>query len=151
MENDYYRRFRKGETVQVDAIERACIQDYLDSGGFEDIPESLAAVMKRAAEVLVREDGLTMKSIGHQLSIQGAADILNVPRHYMSRLLDEGAIPHTDFGVSRRVYLTDLLAYKKIRDAKRREGLRQMTREWEEIEYRNKCAKERKKDDDIKK
>ena len=62
-----------------------------------------------------------------QLTTQQAADILNVSRLFLVKLLDEGAIPYIKVGSHRRIQLKDLIIYQEQRKVKRRQGLKELT------------------------
>ncbi len=97
------------------------------------LPESILYFLGRVAEVLARGDSVTIVQVGRELTTQQAADILNVSRQYLVRLLDEGRIEFRKTGKHRRLRIEDVLEFKKQRDRNRRSGLRelaQMTQEF---------------------
>lgn len=91
------------------------------------IPESIFYVLERVAEVMARGDSVTVVPVGKEMSTQQAADLLNVSRQYLVRLLDEGRIPHTKTGRHRRVRIEDVLAFKEQRDQERQASLDELS------------------------
>lgn len=97
------------------------------------LPSFLAAMLRDLVGALARGDMVTLIPSHRELTTQEAADILNVSRQYVVQLLDEGAIPFTRVNKHRRIRADDLIAFKQQRDQKRREGLRQMTQEAQDM------------------
>lgn len=128
------------QRAQVVALARA-IEDMVDTpkrraptcklvgpdGATTTIPESVFYVLDRVAEVLARGDSITIVPVGKELTTQQAADLLNVSRQYLVRLLDEGRIPFRKTGKHRRLRIEDVLAFGEKRDRDRRAGLRELS------------------------
>ena len=81
-----------------------------------DLPPSLVAVLETAAGILASGAEVSLLAADAVLSSQQAADMLNVSRQYMVRLLDQGDLPSTRIGTHRRVKASDLVAYRQHRD-----------------------------------
>jgi excisionase family DNA binding protein len=97
------------------------------------IPESVFYVLERVAEVMARGDSITIVPVGQQVTTQQAADLLNVSRQYLVRLLDEKRIPFTKTGKHRRLRIEDVLSFKENRDRNRRAGMRELSQLTEEF------------------
>ena len=104
------------------------------SGESVPMPDALFYLLGRMAEVLARGDAVSIVPVARELTTQQAADLLNVSRQYVVRLLDEGRIPHNKTGKHRRLHVDDVLAFKRKRDRKRTAALDDLTRMSEEFE-----------------
>ncbi|CAN5920174.1 hypothetical protein BH11MYX4_BH11MYX4_05390 [soil metagenome] len=71
--------------------------------------------------------------MGKEVTTQQAADLLNVSRQYLVRLLDEGRIAFRRTGKHRRLRIEDVLAFKDKRDKDRSAGLRELSQLTEEL------------------
>jgi excisionase family DNA binding protein len=87
------------------------------------IPDSVFYVLERVAEVLARGDAITVVPVGKELTTQQAADLLNISRQYLVRLLEEKKLPFTKTGKHRRLRIEDVLVFKEQRDRERKAAL----------------------------
>jgi len=87
-----------------------------------------ALLVERLIEHLSRGRAAQVIVYDNELTTQQAAEILNVSRQYLIRLLDRGDIPYTRTGTHRRLRLADVLAYRAQRSQVRREALQNMAR-----------------------
>jgi excisionase family DNA binding protein len=79
------------------------------------IPQSLYAVLVQAIRQLMSGRAISIVPVMGALTTQQAADMLNVSRPFLVKLLEQGTMPFHRAGTHRRVYLKDLLAYKRKR------------------------------------
>lgn len=93
-----------------------------------EVPTSLLYILERVAELMARGDAVTIVPVCQEVTTQQAADLLNVSRQYLVRLLDEGRIPFRRTGKHRRLRVHDVLTYKSARDRDRHAGLRELAR-----------------------
>jgi excisionase family DNA binding protein len=97
------------------------------------VPNSVLRVLERATATMARGDSISLVPVAQELTTQQAADLLNVSRQYLVRLLDQGEIAFRRTGTHRRVRLEEALAFKARRDRERRAGLRALSRLSEEF------------------
>ena len=80
-------------------------------------------------EAVAAGRGVTLIPEGAELTTVQAADILNVSRPFLIKLLDRKVIPHRKVGTHRRIRMEDVMAYKNAIDREREQVLEQLTRE----------------------
>ncbi len=95
-------------------------------GGEEETFELLPAVAATLVDVLrhfARGKAVTLVPIGAEMTTQQAADMLNVSRPYLIKLIDQGELHATKVGRHRRIPATEVFAFKHRRDAARNAAL----------------------------
>jgi excisionase family DNA binding protein len=93
-----------------------------------ELPTSIYKVLVAAVAAMAQGNAVSIVPVHHELTTQQAADLLNVSRPHLIKLLDAGEIPHHKTGTHRRVVFEDLMRYRGIRDAQRSEALAELTR-----------------------
>ena len=106
----------------------ACLPKLVGPQGEEIIlPKSIFHVLQRIVSHMMLGRAITIVPINKELTTQEAADILNVSRPYLVKLLKDGQIPFHKVGTHRRIRFSDLMDYKRQRDAERTRGLAELT------------------------
>jgi len=72
-------------------------------------------------EALKQGSAVRVEPVSTSVTTGQAADILNISRMTLIKLLDEGVIPYEQPRVHRTLRLADVLAYKEERSKRRRE------------------------------
>ncbi len=98
-----------------------------------ELPDSASRLLRDVVRLLAQDQAVAVMAVHQELTTQEAADLLNVSRQYLVRLLEQGALPFTRVGTHRRIRFEDVLRYKRQRDAARRRGLKQLTELSEEL------------------
>jgi excisionase family DNA binding protein len=89
---------------------------------------SLSELLLEMLRVVGAGDAVTLVPVHQQLTTQQAADILNVSRPYLIKLLEQGVIDHHKVGRHRRVRACDVFEYKDKMATERVAALSELAR-----------------------
>ncbi len=118
-----------GETEQISELNNILNQEKIltrlvtDKGEEVNIPDSVYQILRYSVAKMASGQGIQLLPQSKQLTTQEAADLLNVSRPYLIKLLELGEIPYSKVGTHRRINLVDVLKYKEKRDHQRRQTL----------------------------
>jgi excisionase family DNA binding protein len=97
------------------------------------IPTAAFRLLIDILSEMAQGNAVSLIPVHAELTTQEAADILNVSRPFLVKLLDEGAIPHHKVGKHRRVRYQDVMDYKTSIDRERRKALDELTAQAQEL------------------
>jgi excisionase family DNA binding protein len=99
----------------------------VDPATGERVPISLTPMLSELFIELLgyiaNGEAIAILPVQQMLTTQQAADLLNVSRSVLIRLVEKGDIPHTMVGRHRRLKAESVLAYKSARDKARAEAM----------------------------
>lgn len=91
------------------------------------LPPAAARLLVAMLHELGQGNAIAIDTVQPELTTQQAADLLNVSRPHVVKLLDEGVLPSRKVNTHRRVRREDVLNYKHDIDAKRLDTLNELT------------------------
>lgn len=97
------------------------------------IPEIAFRILETILDELAQGHAVALSLVDQEVSTQKSADLLNVSRPYLIKLLESGKIPFRKVGTHRRVRLADLLEYKARMDADAERAYAELVQQAEEL------------------
>lgn len=106
-------------------------------GATEDVvvPRTVVGLLSRILANLANGEGVALIPVDRELSTQKAADMLNVSRPFLIRLLDEGRIDFRMVGTHRRVKTASLLRYLSQDESERHAAADELSRMTKELGF----------------
>lgn len=127
---------RRGKVVLLDAFRRHAATGEVtarlsldDGDGHHDVelPTSTARLLLRVLEYMGEGRAISLTPQDAEVSTQVAADILNVSRPFVVKLVESGEMPCRRVGTHRRLRMTDVLAKKQDMEAEYEQAARDLT------------------------
>lgn len=97
-----------------------------------ELPAGAVALLMDILEAMAGGRGVTIIPENAELTTVQAAEVLNVSRPFLIKLLDDRAIPHRKVGKHRRILMEDVMAYKAAIDQEREAVLDELVRDAQE-------------------
>lgn len=111
-----------------------CVTLTAPNGEPMTMPVEAQRLLAAVVHELVLGNAVTIAPVHTELTTQEAADLLNVSRPFLVKLLESGTIPFHRVGTHRRIRRPDMLAYMRTRSESRRAALAAMAREAQELD-----------------
>ena len=107
----------KLETQRIELVDESQQREVVE------LPTFALRLLGEILSELALGNAVKVVPIHAELTTQKGADMLNVSRPHLVKLLDNGVLPHTKTGRHRRIKFTDLMAYKEQRDRTSRDAM----------------------------
>ena len=98
-----------------------------------ELPAGAVALLVDILQAIAAGRGVTVIPENAELTSVQAAEVLNVSRPFLIKLLDDNVLPHRKVGKHRRIRMEDVMAYKSKIDRDREAVLDQLAREAQEM------------------
>lgn len=105
-----------------------------DEGHSIKVPVKVFKLLLDILSQMAKGNAISIVPSEAELSTQQAADMLNVSRPFLVKLLKEEKIPYKQVGRHRRILLEDLLAYMKKQDQVREKALQALADQAQELD-----------------
>lgn len=98
------------------------------------LPASAFRFLSTILEHMAQGKAISIIPSDTEVTTQQAADMLNVSRPHVVKLLEEGELPFHKVGTHRRIKLQDLEAYRAKMEKEREDALAELTKQAQELD-----------------
>jgi excisionase family DNA binding protein len=104
-----------------------------ESGEFVTVPRKALDLLFNILSNMAEGKSISLVPSDSEVSTQQAADMLNVSRPHIVKMLENGIIPYKKAGSHRRILLEDLLKYDEKRVEERSNSLKALAKQAQEL------------------
>lgn len=97
------------------------------------VPTSALRLLIQILGELAEGNAVRVIPISAELSTQEAADLLNISRPHLIKLLEDGEIPFHKTGRHRRILFSDVVRFKTLREIASRDAMYKLAQEAQEL------------------
>lgn len=117
---------------QLARAAKASISVRLEDGTDLQLPKAVTPLLVKILTEMAQGNAVTLIPLHAELTTQEAANLLNISRPHLNKLLEAGELPHHKVGTHRRVRFHDLEVYRAKREEERKESLSELARQAQE-------------------
>lgn len=114
-------------------IQRIQIFDDKNQAHQVELPTSALRLLVDILTELADGNAVKVVPVHAELTTQEAADLLNVSRPHLVKLLEEGELPFHRTGKHRRVRFADLMQFKERRDQASEPAMEELTKQAQDL------------------
>ena len=118
-------------SIVSEGVISLCVRDGKD---VVELPKALGDLLLDLLGHVGNGEAVTLVPRGSQLSTQQAADILNVSRPFLIKLIEDGELQCFKVGTHRRLAASEVFAYRELRERERSDALDELIRLRQEME-----------------
>jgi excisionase family DNA binding protein len=100
-----------------------------ETGAYVAVPRSALDFLFNILTHMAEGKSISLVPSDSEISTQQAADMLNMSRPHVVKLLEQGEIPYKKTGSHRRIRLEDLVAYNQKLKAQTNDSLKQLAKQ----------------------
>ena len=98
------------------------------------LPRQALTLLRDLLTEMAQGNAVTVVPTHAELTTQEAANLLNVSRPYLVKLLENKVLPFTKTGIHRRIRYQELMTYKQQRDEESHSALDELTNQAQELD-----------------
>ncbi|HEY8604524.1 helix-turn-helix domain-containing protein [Tsuneonella suprasediminis] len=117
---------------QLARAAKASVSVRLDDGTDLQLPKAVTPLLVKILTEMAQGNAVTLIPLHAELTTQEAANLLNISRPHLNKLLEAGELRHHKVGTHRRVRFQDLEAYRERREQEREDSLSELAKQAQE-------------------
>ncbi|MDR0564509.1 MAG: helix-turn-helix domain-containing protein [Azoarcus sp.] len=114
-------------------IQSVQISDGRNPSSSVELPGTALRLLVDILGKIAEGNAVQVVPVRAEMTTQEAADLLNVSRPHLVKLLEEGSLPFHKVGKHRRVHVADVMAFKRKRELDSEQAMIELERQAQEL------------------